>query len=149
MSTFKYVDTEAGAVRALRRISAALRPGGLFLLGLHLADYRESRSDHERWVGRRPGIRVVSDTWTSPADRRTRTEAMRTRMRITERGRTRVEETHWDFRTYSPAELRALLRRVPALRLVACHDFLYDLESRRKLDLAYPDIVLVLRRAAG
>ena len=75
--------------------------------------------------------------------------AMRTRMRITERGRTRVEETHWDFRTYSPAELRALLRRVPALRLVACHDFLYDLESRRKLDLAYPDIVLVLRRAAG
>lgn len=42
VSTFKYIDTEAGAVRALRRMAAALRPGGLLLLGLHLTDYRNS-----------------------------------------------------------------------------------------------------------
>ena len=148
VSTFKYVDTEAGAVSSLRRMAAALRPGGLLLLGLHLTDYKNSPPDHERWIGRKPGIRVVSDTWSAPADRKSRTEAMRTRMRITEQGKTRVEETHWAFRTYSPAELKSLLAKVPSLRLVACHDFRYDLASRRELDMEYPDIVLVLRRLA-
>lgn len=147
VSTFKYITTEAGAARSLRRMAAALRPGGLLLLGLHLTDYRRSPPDHERWIGRKPGVRVVSDTWSAPADRKTRTEAMRTRMRITEGGQTRVEETHWDFRTYSPTELRALLRKVPCLRLVACHDFHYDLGSTRRLDLAYSDVLLVMRRA--
>lgn len=147
VSTFKYIQTQAGAVRCLRRMAGALRPGGILLLGLHLTDYRHRAPDHERWIGRRPGVRVVSDTWSAPAIRASRTEAMRTRMRITERGRTRVEETVWTFRTYSPTELRALLRQVPALRLLGCHDFRYDLSAPRKLDMSYSDIILVLRRA--
>ena len=147
VSTFKYIDTEAGAVSALRRMAASLRPGGLLLLGLHLTDYKNTPPDHERWIGRKPGIRVVSDTWSAPADRKARTEAMRTRMRITEKGKTRIEETHWDFRTYSPAELKALLAKVPSLLLVACHDFHYDLTSTRKIDMAYSDVLLVLRKA--
>ena len=148
VSTFKYIDSEAGAVSSLRRMAAALRPGGLLLLGLHLTDYKNSPPDHERWIGRKPGIRVVSDTWSAPADRKSRTEAMRTRMRITEKGKIRVEETLWDFRTYSPAELKALIAKVPSLRLVACHDFHYDLTSTRKIDMEYSDVVLVLRRQA-
>ena len=148
VSTFKYIDSEAGAVSSLRRMAAALRPGGLLLLGLHLTDYKNSPPDHERWIGRKPGIRVVSDTWSAPADRKSRTEAMRTRMRITEKGKTRIEETLWDFRTYSPAELKALLAKVPSLHLVACHDFHYDLSSTRKIDMAYSDVLLVLRRQA-
>ena len=71
---------------------------------------------------------------------------MRTRMRITEKGETRLEETLWDFRTYSPNEVRALLRRVPSLELVVCHDFHYDLKSTRALDLEYTDVIIVLRR---
>jgi hypothetical protein len=129
-------------------MAAALRPGGLLLLGLHLTDYKNSPPDHERWIGRKPGIRVVSDTWSAPADRKSRTEAMRTRMRITEKGKTRVEETLWDFRTYSPAELMALIAKVPSLRLVVCHDFHYDLTSIRKIDMSYSDVLLVLRRQA-
>lgn len=146
VSTFKYIRTERGAVSCLRRVAKSLRPGGLFLLGLHLTDYRRNPPDHERWIGRKPGIRVVSDTWSEPADRRTRQEAMRTRMRITEKGVTRVEDTHWHFRTYSPQELRRLLAKVPGLKLVAAHDFHYDLDSTRRLDLAYSDIILVLRK---
>ena len=56
------------------------------------------------------------------------------------------EETLWDFRTYSPRELRVLLRAVPTLELVACHDFHYDLRRRRRIEDGAGDIVLVLRR---
>ena len=146
VSTFKYVLTERGAVSALRRMAKALKPGGLCLLGLHLTDYAKNPPDHERWVGRRPGIRVVSDTWSAPAIRRRRTEAMRTRMRITHHGKTWEEDTHWQFRTYSPAEVRALLAKVPEFRLVVCHDFHYDLDSTRSLQADYSDVILVLKK---
>jgi SAM-dependent methyltransferase len=146
VSTFKYVLTERGAVSSLRRMAQALRPGGLCLLGIHLTDYAQNPPDHERWIGRRPGIRVVSDTWSAPAVRSRRTEAMRTRMRITHDGKTWEEETHWKFRTYSPAEVRALLAKVPELKLVVCHDFHYDLESTRPLQADYSDVILVLKK---
>ena len=146
VSTFKYIDTEAGALSSLRRMAAALRPGGLLLIGIHLTDYKNCPPDHERSIGRKPGVRVVSDTWSEPANQKRRTEAMRTLMRITEQGETRVEETCWDFRTYSPTEVRTLLAKVSSLKLIAMHDFHYDLKSMRKLDLEYSDIILVLRK---
>ena len=71
---------------------------------------------------------------------------MRTRMRIQEGERRWVTETEWLFRTYGPGQLRSLLRKVPSLELVACHDFNYEVDSTRALDLSSTDVVLILRR---
>ena len=71
---------------------------------------------------------------------------MRTRMTITEKGKTRVEETLWDFRTYSAAELKSLLAKIKTFELVACHDFHYSIRQKRKLNDAYTDIILVLKK---
>jgi len=146
VSTFKYLLRESEAVRHLRRVAAALRPGGLYVLGLHLTDYANPAADHERWSARKGRTLVVSDTWSAPARRRARTEAMRTRMRIREGDKAWVTETEWTFRTYGPGQLRALLRKVPGLELAACHDFNYRPDEERSLDLESTDIVLVLRR---
>lgn len=146
VSTFKYLHTEADAAECLRRVAAALRPGGIFCLGLHLTDYERGGSEHERWVARRGRIEVVCNTHTWPADRRTRLEKLRTRLKITDSGRTHTQETRWEFRTYNAAQLRALLRRVPELEFVECYDFTYDLEDPRRLDDSYADVLLVLRK---
>lgn len=146
VSTFKYILTEAGARSHLRRLARSLRPGGLYVLGLHLTDYAQSEPDHERWVRRRGGIQVTSDTWSGTPDRRSRIEACRTRMRMTHGARRWEEVTLWDFRTYSPRELRRLLRSVPELELVACHDFHYETRRTRRIEDGAGDIVLVLRR---
>lgn len=146
VSTFKYIVTERGAIACLRRISRALRPGGILILGLHLSDYKVKEDDHERWIGRRPGIRVVSDTWSGIPNPRTRLEACRTRMKISEKGKTRVEETFWDFRTYSPTEIKSLLSKIPDLRVVGCYDFHYDIKKTRRIDGSYSDIVIVLQK---
>ena len=71
---------------------------------------------------------------------------MLTRMRIRHDGKVWEEETHWLFRTYSPAELKSLLRQVPELKLLECYDFRYDLAEKRKVDASHTDVLLVLRR---
>ncbi len=146
VSTFKYLTNGAAAKRALRLMAAAVRPGGLVLIGLHMTDYRNRAEGYERWIGRRKGLKVISHTWSFPPDRRTRLEPMKTRMKIVRGKEVRVEDTLWNFRTYSPAELRKLIAQAPNLELVACHDFRYELGSTRKIDNEYSDVILVLRR---
>ena len=146
VSTFKYLLTEADAVAHLQQVAAALLPGGIYALGLHLTDYRLRSPQHERWVCERGQTHVVCNTRTWPADRRTRIEQVRNRLRITELGQTRNQETLWPFRTYDAKQVRALLRQLPELELAACYDFRHDIHRTRKLDDSYSDVVLVLRR---
>jgi hypothetical protein len=75
---------------------------------------------------------------------------MRTRLTVTEGERVRRTETSWEFRTYSPRQLRALLRTAPELELVAVHDFHHDIDLCRELEggRGVNDAVLVLRRRA-
>ena len=138
--------TEKDAVACLQRVAAALKPGAIFALGVHLTDYTNTKEDHERWVAERDGIHVTCNTHTWPADRRRRVEDIRTRLTICDDGRRHVQETRWQFRTYNAAQLRALLRKVPAFELLACYDFTYDIESPRELDDSYSDVVLVLKK---
>jgi hypothetical protein len=146
VSTFKYLLDEAAALSHLERVAGSLRTGGLYVLGLHLTDYRAAQAEHERWVGRKNGTEVVCNTHTWPPHHRRRTEEVRTRLRITRRGKSRTLETNWQFRTYNAAEIKALIARVPVFNCVACHDFTYDAGSERALDDSYSDLVLILRR---
>ena len=148
VSTFKYLLTEADALASINGVAEALKPGGVFVLGLHLTDYRETKVSHERWVVTRDGVEVICNTRTWPVDPGTRTEAMRSRLRVTlPDGTVRRQETHWTVRSYSAAQLRRLLGKVPSLQLVACHDFRHDPDINRKLDDSYADIVLVLKKS--
>ncbi len=146
VSTFKYVLAEKGAVSHLQRVAACLHEGGLYVLGIHLTDYTDQKEQHERWVGERDGVQVICNTHTWPADRKARTEQMRTRLRVTRKGQQMLQETKWIFRTYNAVEVKRLLRKVPELELKACYDFTYDLDDPRQLDDSYADIVLVLRK---
>ncbi len=147
VSTFKYLRSEEDALACLHRVSEVLKPGGLFILGLHLTDPANRRPTHERWVASRDGIEVVCNTRTWPADPQLRSEAMRSRMKVTlPDGEIHRQETLWEVRSYTASQLRRLIRKVPALKLTACHDFRHDPDESRALDDSYADLVLVLKR---
>jgi len=148
VSTFKYVLDGAGAESHLACVARALKPGGLYVLGLHLSDYGCDHKLRERWTAEQDGVRVVCNTQTWPPDRRRRREQIRTRLSVTERGRERRTETNWEFRTYDARQLRRLLATCPELELVAVHDFHYELDWTRELDDEQLDALLVLRRRA-
>lgn len=151
VSSFKYLSSDRAAEAHLRLMASSLRPGGVYILGIHLTDYTHQRVTHERWVAERDGVHVVCNTRTWPPHRRLREERMRSRLKVTFPGTDRAperQETHWAFRTYSARQAKALLKAVPELEVAACYDFNYDAERQRKFDDSYADIVLVLRRRA-
>ena len=155
VSTFKYLLDERSARAHLAGVARRLAPGGVYVLGLHLTDYRRRGSQVEHWVVERGGARVVCVTRTMQADRRTRLEAVRTRLTVASRGREHAQETNWSFRTYSVREVLDLVRSRPELELVATYDFHHDATTPRPIDDGRDDVVLVLRkrgrgeRAAG
>ena len=150
VTTFKYLLDERSARAHLERVAAALAPGGLYVLGFHLTDYAETRRTRERWVERRGRTEVVCNIQAWPADRRRRLERVRSRLAVTEgvpgKQVVRRSETSWSFRTYDAGQVRRLLRSVPALELVATHDFTYDPGSELELGDDQLDVVLILRR---
>lgn len=147
VSTFKYLATEADARSHLSLVGQALRPGGLYVLGIHLTDYTRTRTEHERWEGSRRGTHVVCNTRTWPADPSRRVEELRCRLRVTAQGRTREQETRWSFRTYDAAQFRRTLRAaLPGFAIVACHDFNHDIDLTRRFDDEYSDLVVVLKK---
>ncbi|MDY7110382.1 MAG: class I SAM-dependent methyltransferase [Planctomycetota bacterium] len=146
ISTFKYLPSEETARAHLRCVAEALKPGGIYVLGLHLTDYADRSCAHERWVGRRRGVEVVCNIRSWPADRRRRTERVRSRLIVRQRGGERRLETEWSFRTYSLRQLKSLLRSEPRLERVATHDFHCEIDRPIAFDGSQLDNVLILRR---
>lgn len=146
VSTFKYLLDERSAAAHLACVARALVPGGIYVLGFHLADYGSRSFSRERWVERRGRTSVVCNTQVWPADRRSRLERVRTRLVVREGARERRSETEWLFRTYDAREVRTLLERVPELEHVATYDFGHDAERPIRFDGERLDVVLVLRR---
>lgn len=147
VSTFKYLTRAADARAHLERVADALVPGGVYLLGFHLTEYEDRSTDRERWHEARGGIDVRCEVETAPADPRARLEEVRSRLTVRRSGRLVArQETNWKFRTYSAAQFRRLVARVPALELVAVHDFDYDPAVTHELGTDRLDVVAVLRR---
>ncbi len=146
VSTFKYLLHEDDARAHLKRVAAALAPGGIYVLGFHLTDYSDAAQSRERWDVTRGDTRVVCTISGWPPNRRTRLEACRSRLRVEEGDEHFAFETEWNFRTYDARQFMKLLSSVPQLELAGLYDFTYDLEDPRTLDDGYLDKVFVLRR---
>ncbi len=146
VNTFKYLLDESAARSHLQCVARALRPGGLYVIGLHLTDYDDPRRNRERWLARRGGVDVVCNIQGWPTDRRTRLERCRSRLAVVEHGVLRRTETEWTFRTYDLTQFRRLVRSVPEFEHAAAFDFGYDIERPRRLPDDQLDVVFVLRR---
>ncbi len=147
VSTFRLLDREDHARAHLRSVAAALKPGGVYILGVHLSDYSATKRARERWLGSRGGVHVTCNIQAWPPDRTTRTERTRSRLIIRPtRGPEGRLETTWNFRTYDLAQLRRTLRAVPAFEHVATYDFNHDIEQPIAFDGSQSDVVLILRR---
>lgn len=143
VSTFRYLDSEEAAVAHLRATHRLLEPGGVYVLGFHITDYRRDTVEHERWVGRAGRETVVCNTREWPPERRKRRSRMRNRLRISGPRGTFLIETEWYFRTWNEAEVDRLLEKT-GFELLGLYDFETKIDQPLPLDTNRLDRVMVL-----
>ncbi|MBI4371521.1 MAG: class I SAM-dependent methyltransferase [Elusimicrobia bacterium] len=110
LSTFRHLMTDRDALAHLRSTAGALKPGGIFILGLDLAEYGADAPDEEAWTVRRSGKTWRHVMMTLPADRRRRRERI---LNFVDPPAGPLIESHYDLRSYDAQELADLIARSP------------------------------------
>jgi SAM-dependent methyltransferase len=146
ISTFRHLLTEKAARGHLECIATSLRPGGIYVLGLHLLPLDVDQPDIQRWTQRRGKTKVTVILRVLRNHLHAQIEDLELCM-LVDRGSRELRLRHeFQMRTYTLSQFQLLLGSVPALELCGVYDHRYDIERQSELNdqLAYS--VLVLRR---
>lgn len=148
VNTFRHLLTEQDAVQHLQTVAAALKPGGLYILGLHLLPPDADEEDEEEWNVTRDGITVNMRLDVLECDRERREEVLGFQMRVTDprHDQPLLYRSDYRMRIYEADQLLSLLHSVPEFQLLDVYDFWYDLEERLTLSDEMGDTVLVLQK---
>ena len=147
VNTFRHLLTEDDAAAHLAAVGESVRPGGRYVLGLHLAPPDTDPEDEEEWSAESPDGRVDARLVVTSFSRARRRERLRFTLAVTPAagGPFRVAE-EFDYRLYTAAELRRTVEASGRWRIESVHDFWYDLDEPLELDDGLGDTVLVLER---
>jgi SAM-dependent methyltransferase len=146
VNTFRHLLSEEAARSHLECIAAALRPGGIYVLGLHLLPPDASEDDCERWTERQGRTQVTVTLRVLETDRRRRIERLRVSLLARDNGEEIRLRDEFSFRMYTARQFRTLLSSVPALELCDVYDFWYEIDNPMELNDDRADTVFVLRR---
>lgn len=147
-NTFRHLTTETTALSHLKCMAQALKPGGLFILGLHLLPLDASLECLERWSATRGTTKVNCTLRVTDSSRRTRLEHLNVLMRVRTPTRDFKVRTEFPLRLYTADQLKSLLAKVPEFELCDVFDFCYDIDEPLQLDEHISDTVLILRKTA-
>jgi SAM-dependent methyltransferase len=146
INSFRHLLTERQAVDHFRCMAAALRKGGVYILGLHLTPTEGTPIDEESWSARRGHLGINTHLKTYDLDLRRRTERCTMTMDVyTPTQRFQIVDD-LVFRTYTRQQLLRTLASVPDLALNAAYDFQYRVTQPVEVDDATQDVVLILQR---
>lgn len=146
INSFRHLPTEEAAVGHLQCMAAAIRPGGIYALGLHLTPTRGETSDEESWSARRGQLAINTYMWPIDKSPRKRMEQFGIRFDVYRPlGHLRIMDV-LKLRSYTAKQFKELLAAVPEWELVGNYDFSYDIQRPIKIDATTEDVVVILKR---
>jgi SAM-dependent methyltransferase len=145
-NSFRHLLTETAAVNHLRCVWQALRPGGLYILGLHLLPPDASEESLERWRAQQGRTQLTATLKVIAASRRKRLETLRLSMRVRTPHREHRLRSDFTLRIYNARQLSSLLKQVPEFELCDVFDFWYEIDHPLQLTNELSDTVLILRK---
>lgn len=148
INSFRHLTAGPSARAHLACVASALRPGGLYVLGLHLSPTRGTPITEECWSARRGHLAVNTRMYLIRRDRPRRQERYRIHYDVYTPTRQLRLVDEVVFRTYTWPQFQQLLKKVPELEIAAIHDFTYDVAVPVEIDAASEDVVFVLRKRA-
>ncbi|MGI9519695.1 MAG: class I SAM-dependent methyltransferase [Pirellulaceae bacterium] len=149
INSFRHLESESAALRHLNCMADAVRPGGIYVLGLHLLPTESEPDEEEAWSHRRGHLQVNTRMWLVDRDEEMRYETHAFVFDVYTPTRQFRIRDQFRFRTYTLPQFLELLEQVPAWQVAAVHDFAYDLDSPVPLDSETQDAVFILQRAAA
>ena len=146
INSFRHLLTEQQAVAHLQCMATAIKPGGLYVLGIHLTPTTVDPTESESWSAQRGHLCVVTELRCSERNLQQRTERFTMTYQVhTPTKRQQLEDT-LVFRTYTAEQFRELLVQIPQWEIADTFDFHYDLQQPVVVDSTSEDVVYVLRR---
>lgn len=146
INSFRHVATEMQSRRHLQCMAEIVRPGGIYLLGVHLTPTRVPPSETESWSARRGHLAINTHMWTIERNKRKRMERFGIRFDIhTPSDSFRISD-ELRLRSYTPIQMNSLIRSSGTWECAATYDFSYDMDCPIDVDGSTEDVVYVLRR---
>ena len=146
INTFRHLDSEEAALAHLDCVAEHLKPGGVFVLSLHLLPVDGDLWGTERWSAKDAKQSVYYALTVVETSMKTRLEKLRISMLVKKKDKTVRMSDHITLRIYTAPQLKSLLAKAKKLKLVAVHDFWYDIKTTQKLNAEAVDTILVLQR---
>jgi hypothetical protein len=146
INTFRHLLTEESARSHLNCVAKRLRPGGIYILGLHLLPIDIDQGDTERWTQQRGRTKVTVTLRGLRIDLRRRLEIFRVCLLVRRGSKELRLAQQFRYRTYSAGQFQRLLASVPSLEICGMYDFRHDIERpfTNRDEVAYT--LFVLRR---
>jgi len=149
INSFRHLATEQQAKNHLECVLNTLRPGGIYVLGLHLTPTIVEPMQEESWSARRGNLAVLSKLWVTECDRRKRQERVGMSFDVyTPSKQFRIED-QVTFRTYSADQMDRLLASIAGFEVTAVYDFSYDISRPIEIGPETEDVVYVLKKCGN
>lgn len=146
INSFRHLLTEKAALAHLQCMAEAIRPGGVYVLGLHLTPLAGQPIERESWSARRGHLAVTTTLWTIERDLRRRRERCGMHLNVYTPTKWSELTEEFCFRTYTAKQFQRLLAKEPRLKIEEIYDFSYRIDEPIEIEPETEDVVLVLRR---
>lgn len=146
INTFRHLESEEAALAHLDCVAEHLKPGGVFILSLHLLPVDGDLWGTERWAAKEDDLSVYYALTVVETSMKTRLEKLRISMLVKNNKESFRLSDHITLRIYTAPQLKSLIAKSKKLKLIAVHDFWYDIESTQKLNGEAVDSILILQR---
>jgi SAM-dependent methyltransferase len=144
--SFRHLLNEEAARRHLQCVAQSLRPGGIYILGLHLLPLDADEECTERWSQQQGRTKVSVTLRVLSTDRRRRIETLRVSLLVRDGSKIVRLRHEFPLRMYTLAQFRRLLKAVPSLELCDVYDFWYEIDHPLVLNEEMSDTVFILRK---
>ncbi len=147
INTFRHLLTEEDAIQHLKSVANSLKPGGIFILGLHLLPKGAEFYGSERWSAKQGRTRVSYNLVVLESKPKEQIERLRITMtiRVGNRQPMKVSD-EMVLRLYNHRQLKELFAKVPEFQLRDVYDFWYEIDEPQKFDSKLADAVFVLQK---
>jgi len=114
INTIRHLENDAELLAHLERIHDALRPGGVYVVGLSLSVYGFEQPSEDIWLGSRGSLKVQQVAQYTPArGGRDRTEQVHNVLAVSRPGGDQIIPSTYGLRSYDRSEWEAVLARSP------------------------------------